>query len=201
MSEYFKNDEYWKEHINKKIEEDMWIDNYKEYFTNGKCLELGCGIGQYSKRLMEYGYDVISTDISDIALNEVKKFNPNVQKVDMSEKLPYQDSEFDLVFANLAIHYFDDKTTKELVSEIKRVLKDGGLFIGTVNGLEGLNAIKDSAIELEYHFYQNKNKLIRLFDKVDLNKYLSIFKIELIEKREIIRFENKKSYYIFICKK
>ena len=32
---YFKNDEYWKEHINKKLEDDIWIKNYREYF-NGK---------------------------------------------------------------------------------------------------------------------------------------------------------------------
>ena len=64
---YFENDLYWKEHINRKLSIDMWIDEYKNYFNNkGICLELGCGIGQYSKRLIEYGYKVISTDISDI---------------------------------------------------------------------------------------------------------------------------------------
>ena len=31
MNDYFKDDEYWKEHINKKLEEDLWIDEYKEY--------------------------------------------------------------------------------------------------------------------------------------------------------------------------
>ena len=84
MSDYFKNDEYWKEHINKELEDDIWIDEYMDYFSNsGKCLDLGCGIGQYSKRLMEYGYDVISSDISDIALNKVLEFNKNIKKLDM----------------------------------------------------------------------------------------------------------------------
>ena len=78
---YFKNDEYWKEHINKKLEDDIWIKNYREYFTGkGKCLDLGCGIGQYSKELMSYGYEVISADISDIALEKVKEFNDNIVK-------------------------------------------------------------------------------------------------------------------------
>ena len=50
---YFKNDEYWREHINKQIDDDMWISEYKEYFSRkGKCLDLGCGIGQHSKVLM-----------------------------------------------------------------------------------------------------------------------------------------------------
>mgnify|MGYP001624559946 FL=1 len=50
--DYFKNDIYWNKHINKELEEDFWIDEYKAYFkSNGKCLDLGCGIGQYSKKL------------------------------------------------------------------------------------------------------------------------------------------------------
>ena len=50
MSNYFKNDEYWRKYINKPLEKDMWIDKYKEYFKGtGTCLDLGCGIGQYSK--------------------------------------------------------------------------------------------------------------------------------------------------------
>ena len=54
--------------LKKKLEADMWIEDYKKYFiSNGKCLDLGCGIGQFSKRFIEYGYDVVSADISDIA--------------------------------------------------------------------------------------------------------------------------------------
>lgn len=202
MNDYFKNDEYWKEHINKKLEIDMWIDDYKNYFKNsGKCLELGCGVGQYSKRLMEYGYKVTSTDISEIAIEKVKEFNNDTKIVDMSEKLPFEDDSYDIVFASLSIHYFDDKTTKELISEIKRILKKDGLFIGSVNGKEGINVMKDTAIKLEENFYLNKNKYIRLFDEDELRKYLNIFDIKLIEKREIVRFEHKKNYYVFIAKK
>ena len=84
--------------------------------------------------------------------------------------------------------------------EIKRVLKNDGLFIGSVNGKEGLNTIKDTAVKLEENFYLNKNKYIRLFDENELKKYLDIFDIELIEKREIIRFEHKKNYYVFFAK-
>lgn len=199
---YFKNDEYWKDHISKEIEEDIWIREYKGYFNRkGKCLDLGCGIGQYSKELMSYGYEVTSSDISDIALEKVKEFNSNVIKLDMKEKLPFSDNEFDLVFANLSIHYFSDKDTKKLMLEIKRILKKDGLFIGSVNGLEGYEKIKETAIEIEKHYWFNKNKYIRLFDKEDLKNYLSIFNIINIEERETIRFEHKKNYLIFLVKK
>ena len=95
MNDYFGNDEYWKENINKTLEEDMWIDEYKNYLANGgTCLDLGCGIGQFSKKLMEYGYEVVSSDISDIALNKVNEFNDNIVKADMRKPLPFKDSQF-----------------------------------------------------------------------------------------------------------
>lgn len=201
-NDYFKNDKYWSKHINKNLEEDLWIDKYKTYFNSkGKCLDLGCGIGQYSKQLIKYGYDVVSADISDVALNKVKDFNENVVKLDMRNKLLFSDSEFDLVFANLSIHYFSYEDTKKLLLEIKRILKDDGLFIGSVNGIQGLKVIGNEAKEIEYHFYEYKDKLIRLFDTNDIKKYLANFDIIKIDERETIRYEHKKNYIVFIAKK
>lgn len=201
-NDYFKNDEYWANHINKDLEEDLWIEEYRIYLNStGKCLDLGCGIGQYSKQLIKYGYDVISADISDIALNKVKDFNENVVKLDMRDKLPFQDNEFDLVFANLSIHYFSDEDTRKLMLEIKRILKEDGLFIGSVNGIEGLKVIGNETKEIEYHFYEYKDKLIRLFDISDIKKYLADFNIIKIDERETIRFKHKKNYIVFIAKK
>lgn len=201
-NDYFKNDEYWSKHINKDLEEDLWIDEYKTYLNSkGKCLDLGCGIGQYSKQLIKYGYDVVSADISEIALNKVKDFNKNVVKLDMRNKLSFLDSEFDLVFANLSIHYFSDEDTKKLLLEIKRILKDNGLFIGSVNGIQGMKVMRNEAKEIEYHFYEYKDKQIRLFDVSDIKKYLEDFNIIKIDERETIRFEHKKNYIVFIVKK
>lgn len=197
-NDYFKNDEYWANHINKDLEEDLWIDEYNTYFNSkGKCLDIGCGIGQFSKQLIKYGYDVIS----DIALNKVKGFNENIVKLDMRDKLPFQDNEFDLVFANLSIHYFSDEDTKKLMLEIKRILKEDGLFIGSVNGIEVLKVIGNEIKEIEYHFYEYKDKLIRLFDINDIKKYLADFNIIKIDERETIRFKHKKNYIVFIAKK
>ena len=201
MKDYFKEDEYWKEHINKKLEDDLWIEDYKNYLSNGICLDLGCGIGQFSKWFMEHGYEVISSDISNIALEKVKEFNNNVVNIDMRDKLPFKDNTFNVVFANLSIHYFSDSITKSLMNEIKRILKSDGLFIGSVNGIHGLEKIKITAKELDYHFYYNKNKYIRLFDQNDVKKYLNIFNIIKIDERETIRFEHKKNYIIFIAQK
>lgn len=108
----------------KTLEEDNWLDEYHKYFSNSDlCLDLGCYIGQYTKKIMSHEYIVVSADISKISLNVVKEFNNNVIEIDMQNPLPFDDNKFDIVFANLSIHYFDDKTTKKLMSVIKRILK------------------------------------------------------------------------------
>lgn len=165
------------------------------------CLDLGCGIGQFTKKLMEYGYDVVSADISNIALNKVKEFNNNIINVDMRKELPFDNNKFDIVFANLSIHYFSDIETKKLISEVQRILKKDGLFIGSVNGIQGYEKIKDTAEIIDKHYYLNQGKYIRLFDINDVKNYLSDFEFLKLEEKETIRFEHKKNYIIFICKK
>lgn len=200
--DYFKDDEYWKRHIHDQLEEDMWIDDYHSVIPqSGLALDLGCGIGQYSRKLMEYGYTVVPADISEIAIDEVRKFNPNAVIVDMRETLPFDDNSFDLVFANLSIHFFSDSETRKLMSEIKRILKPNGVFAGTVNGIQGLKVMKDIADEIEPHYYLSRKdgRRIRLFDRADLEKYLSVFEKVEIAEREIIRYGNTKNYLIFLA--
>ncbi len=201
--DYFKDDEYWKRHIHDELEEDMWIDDYRSSLPqSGKALDLGCGIGQYSRRLMEYGYTVVPADISEIAINEVLRFNANAVCVDMRERLPFEDFCFDLVFANLSIHFFSDRETRALISEVERILKPNGVFAGTVNGLQGTKVMKEIADEVEPHYYASRKdgRYIRLFDRADLEKYLSEFNELEIAEREIVRYGNVKNYLIFIGK-
>lgn len=199
--DYFKDDEYWKRHIHDELEEDMWIDDYRPSLPQGGlALDLGCGLGQYSRRLMEYGYSVIPVDISELAINEVLRFNANAVCADMRERLPFEDSWFDLVFANLSIHFFSDRETRALISEVERILKPDGVFAGTVNGLQGIKVMKEIADEVEPHYYVSRKdgRHIRLFDRADLERYLSGFdKVEIAE-REIVRYGNVKNYLIFI---
>lgn len=201
VKDYFKDDEYWKKHLNDELEDDLWIEDYQEYLSGGMCLDLGCGRGQFSKWFMENGFEVISSDISNIVLESVQEFNKNVVNLDMREKLPFEDNKFDIVFASLSIHYFSDADTKSLMNEIKRILKKKGLFIGSVNGMQGLEKIKETAQVLEHHYYYNKARHIRLFDVDDVKKYLEVFDILKIDERETIRFGQKKNYIVFIAKK
>ena len=77
------NEGYWKRVINNQknsFKNRNWLDKYKEIINKiagNSAVDLGCGIGQDTKWLIDNGFDVISCDISNIALEKLKELIPN----------------------------------------------------------------------------------------------------------------------------
>ncbi len=96
-----------------------------------KVLEIGCGAGEASVYLAKKGADVIATDLSGGMLVVVRKLakrhHVKLKTVRCpSDKLPFKDSSFDIVYAANLIHHVDHEST---LLEAKRVLKKGGIFV------------------------------------------------------------------------
>jgi len=51
---------------------------------------------------------------------------------DLRNGLPFDTETFDGAYSHLALHYFDDDTTRFIFREIGRVLRPGGLFVFSV---------------------------------------------------------------------
>ena len=73
---------------------------------NHLLLEIGCGEGRDSKTVLENGYDLMATDISNEAITYCKRMLPNYEKnfsvLDcLSNSL---DNKFDLIYAIAVIH-------------------------------------------------------------------------------------------------
>lgn len=197
---------YWEKHIKEDDLdniEDNWILDYMKYLPKtGNLLDLGCGVGQYSIYLYNLGYNVSSCDISLKALEILNEKNKNIKtKIqDMNKPLDYKDNEFDIVFANLSIHFLSDENTENLLSEIKRILKPNGIFIGSVNSAKAYEFIKDHIIKLEDNYYDSNGRTVRLFDDKSFDKYFIDFdKIALTEK-ESDRFGKQKNKWEFVYK-
>lgn len=95
-----------------------------------RILELGCGEGNDSIYFAQEGHSIISTDFSDVVITQNKqRYNHPLLRFevqDISEKLPFDDNSFDVVYARLSLHYFNDVTTRDIIKEIYRVLKTDG---------------------------------------------------------------------------
>jgi|WetSurMetagenome_2_1015567.scaffolds.fasta_scaffold92511_2 SAM-dependent methyltransferase len=206
---------YW-ERIHEIYSKKDWIKNTTifakfaavHFPKKGKILDLGAGQGQDSRFFSNLGYDVVSTDISDFALKlsaeNAKKKNMNIKfkQLDISDKLPFEDNRFDIVYSHLALHYYNDEKTKEIFQEIRRVLKPGGILASLFNTAEDPET-NDSAYEfVEKDYYKSPDGLMKkyfsvhylkkmtadLFDPIILDDKGETFKDEI---KTLIRFIGK----------
>ena len=159
-------------------EYSSWLDKYAERFLmcETKVLDLGCGIGYDSEYLTKKGLEVIACDFSEVALRRLRERVPNVKTIilDISEPLPFEDSSFDLIIADLSLHYFDEKTTGKIMGEIKRILTSRGCLLARVNSIYDVNhgAGDGEKLEENYYFVGGYNK--RFFTLEDAKKFFSI---------------------------
>ncbi len=159
-------------------EYSSWLDKYTEKFLKctTKVLDLGCGIGYDSDYLTKKGLEVIACDFSDVALRRLRERVPNVKtmQLDISEPLPFNNNSFDLIVADLSLHYFDENTTEKIMKEIKRVLTPSGCLLARVNSIYDVNhgAGDGEKIEDNYYFVGGYNK--RFFTVEDAQRFFSI---------------------------
>jgi len=98
---------------------------------NSEILELGCGVGKDAVAFAKAGHSVVATDFSRTAIQKnSQKFAkiPNLvfRELDISQAFPFEDNNFDVIYARLSLHYFTHDVTLRIFSEISRVLKSGG---------------------------------------------------------------------------
>ena len=135
-------DEVHKQYSSDKIIYDNYLDDYKDILNSckTKVLDLGCGVGNNSLYLLKHGFKVVGVDYSDVALKIVSDKLKDVETIltDISNPLPFEDKSFDLVIADLSLHYFNKETTKQIMKEIKRILTDNGYLIARVNSIDDI---------------------------------------------------------------
>jgi SAM-dependent methyltransferase len=87
----------------------------------GKIIDLGAGEGALSEALVQHGFEVYACDIDS---NNFKASGVVFDVVDLNEKFPYSEGEFDYVAAVEVIEHLENP--RHFIREIHRVLKDGG---------------------------------------------------------------------------
>lgn len=95
-----------------------------------KVLEIGSGTGVFTSFFCKAGFNVHGIDISSDLLKKAKDKDPSLARASLctadAEKLPYKDKSFDAVVGVCVLHHLD---IIPVLTEIKRVLKEGGLIV------------------------------------------------------------------------
>ena len=102
-----------------------------------RILDLGCGDGALTEKLIEAGAEVVGVDTSDDFLSSARAKGLNVQEVD-GHDLTFDD-EFDAVFSNAALHWMTEP--ERVISGVVRALKPKGRFVGEFGGHGNVAAI------------------------------------------------------------
>ena len=165
-----KQKEYWENEykFRKKDSYDDWLEKYTHEIENckTKVLDLGCGVGNDTEFLIKHDKAVISVDISQTALDRLKEQIQTAETLclDISQPLPFEDNSFDLIIANLSLHYFDYETTIKILNEIRRILTSGGKLIARLNSKNDAKHGYGTGIKIEEDYFMQGECPKRFFD-------------------------------------
>ena len=170
---------YSKHHLggnrrNQSISEEKRSQLFKKWMgKNKKVLDMGCRDGVLTRHFIEQN-EVIGLDIDKIALDDCKK-NLNIETIwtDFSLQIPLPTASFDVVVAGEVIEHLP--YPEIIVSEISRILKPDGLFIGSV----------PNSYHLKNRLRVLKGRLID-YDQTHLRAYNVMLLKQYLEKEFVI---------------
>lgn len=203
-----KLSEVWDDiHMNYIASYDDWLEPYEHLFIDNKAskvIELGCGRAYTSVYLKTKGFkDVVACDFSPVVLEKLKVEQPELKTMlfDMVEELPFKENSVDIVLADLCLHYFDDKTTKQIIDNIFKILKPGGYILGRVNSTKDVAHGANQGEKIEDNFYFVGNMYKRFFEKKDFEHYFSDWKEIDLQEEKMTRYVKPKTLWSFAYQK
>lgn len=108
-----------------------------------KILDLGCGDGVLTKKLVDLGCEVTAVDSSVPQIEAARKLGLNAHAIS-GEELPYQE-EFDAVFSNAVLHWI--KRADAMLAAVYRSLKPGGRFVAECGGQGCVHKIQTALVQ------------------------------------------------------
>jgi ubiquinone/menaquinone biosynthesis C-methylase UbiE len=146
----------------------------------GRLLDLGSGDGALAGRLAEQGALVTGVDPSAAATERAREAHPDMTWALPEEdgRLPVPDASFDVVTCVNVLQHVAD--TQMLMSEARRVLVSGGLFVAAVPHHGRLRGAVTVLTSFERHF-DPLEPVLRFYTARSLQALLEAFAFEDIE--------------------
>ena len=201
MKEVKQSELYWNNIHTDCAREDIKVDDWLERFDSiitackNPVLDLGCGSGNDTLYFAENGKRVIACDQSVNAIKNIQKNFPEVETrcFNMLDGFMFEDNSFEIICADLSLHYFTEADTRRILKEIQRILIPGGHLFVRVNSVKDINHGAGQGIEIEPHLYRTEDgRLKRFFDEEDVRRLFSDFEILFCEEQKMLRYSAEK---------
>ena len=145
-----------------------------------RVLNIGVGNGTFEALSLRKGLDVWSLDPSERAIARLRQELALGEKaqVGFSQNIPFPDEHFDAVIMSEVLEHLDDLVLEATLSEIHRVLRRDGMFLGTVPARENLADSHVVCPHCAHQFHRWGHQ--RTFDVAGLSRALN-HKFRLVE--------------------
>ena len=134
-----------------------WVGPGK--FAARRVLDLGCGDGDLSRRLIAKGAKLFGIDSSPEMVAAARERGVQAQVYDARDvgdiaagAFPTEKADFDMVFTNATLHWVAEKD--RVVAGVRRVLKPGGVFAGEFGGAGCVAMIQDAVREASQDIFE-----------------------------------------------
>ncbi len=136
-----------------KVRNKGVLECFENYLKEGdRILDFGSGLGGVSEKLISDGYEVVSLDVRDISLTDVK---PVIYD---GKKIPFKNDSFDMALVLAVLHHA--ASPEELLKEVGRVAERVVLLEDVYDGWVGkyITFLFDSLFNLEFFGHPHSNK-------------------------------------------
>jgi 2-polyprenyl-3-methyl-5-hydroxy-6-metoxy-1,4-benzoquinol methylase len=129
--------------------------------ANSQCseqriIDISCGRGHLTRLLTRFG-KVTGTDLSSVAVDYCKKKYPNIEFIVLdvfdAEWFQSNKEKFDIVVSTEVIEHLPADRQKEYLSNLRSLLKDGGLMIITTPNRMAIDMMKSDPAMSNQEFY------------------------------------------------
>jgi len=111
---------------------------------NEMILDLGCGTGDLSKQILDFGAHVKGIDESKEMISEAKSKYPDIDfELADALNMPFS-NQFDAVFSNAVLHWIT--SPERLLERVYESLKDNGRFVAEFGGKNNCTKITSEII-------------------------------------------------------
>jgi SAM-dependent methyltransferase len=105
-----------------------------------RVLNIGIGAGQFEQAAAPRGFELYQLDPNEKAIATARQRANDTDKyrTGYSQAMPFEDHQFDAIVASELLEHLPDAVLNQTLVEVARVLRVGGVFVGTVPARENL---------------------------------------------------------------